>query len=640
MWDLGGGRTAEDVGRVARAAEVLRTYDPRRPKAVDVWDGFLAYGSYADAIGTHRWPLFTSLELNWYKEWLAQRKALTPPSKMSWSWVQTHLPEWYVQLLCGQPDVTQFDYPIGPHPEQIRILTYLALAAGNKGLGFWSDKFLANTHHGRDRLLELALLNTEIEMLKSVLLAAQDPAKWVPTSDPNVQAAIIRTPKDIVVLPVWLGSGAQYCPPQGVLPSLTVRVPLVPDGAIPWQVTAAGVTELKGVKKVAGGTEITILEFDLTAAVVLTTDLKLDGKVVRWQDHTRYRVGELAARWAMQQAVEQYNKTLATHERICAAGGPPVPDAAELFPKAKCSIDTAKEFADTRQWDAAYREARRALRPLRVLMREHWRLATLKLDVPTASPYAVSFYSLPQHWMLAKEVGACRPLGTALPYGAFDLSRAAPDEGAAVSSLPGYRVRKNTLDPVVMEAAIINSKDQQDRRPERSFPNPSRYSAARVGYQPDPYDLVPHPELGSHLLQLSIGAKPRTDRNGKPMGPPLALERTFLAVDTATADLPPGQLVRVSFWARVLGGVQASGDGAVVYDSAGGEPLGVRLYETAGVWKKFHLYRRVPANGKMAVTFALTGLGTVQFDDVRIEPLVTGTPDVTPPPGVARGQGR
>src|SRR5262249_994235 len=61
MWDFGSGRTAEDVTRVARAAEVLRSVDPRRPRSVDLWDGFAVYSSYVTAIGAHRWPLFSSL---------------------------------------------------------------------------------------------------------------------------------------------------------------------------------------------------------------------------------------------------------------------------------------------------------------------------------------------------------------------------------------------------------------------------------------------------------------------------------------------------------------------------------------------------------------------------------------------------
>ena len=62
----------------------------------------------------------------------------------------------------------------------------------------------------------------------------------------------------------------------------------------------------------------------------------------------------------------------------------------------------------------------------------------------------------------------------------------------------------------------------------------------------------------------------------------------------------------------------------MAFDTAGGEPLGVRVIHTGG-WKQYHLYRRVPANGKVAVTFALTGIGRALVDDVKIEPLVPYT---------------
>lgn len=624
MWDLGGGRTAEDVPRVARTAAAVREVDPRRPRGVDIWDGFRDYSSYVDAVGTHRWPLFTSLELGAYKDWLAQRRALTAPSKMSWTWVQTHLPDWFVRSIAGKADVARFDDPVGPHPEQIRVLTYLSLAAGNRGLGFWSDRYLANTHHGRDRLLELALLNTEIEMLKPVLMGVSEPAKWVGTSDPNVSAAVLTSSSkqngtEVLVLPVWLGGGTQFTPAQGALPALSVTVPLVPDGAVPWLVTPVGVTELKDVKRVAGGTRITIPEFDLTAAVVFTSDLKLDGKIVRWQDHTRYRVGELAARWAEQQAIEQHSKTSAIHKRIEQAGGPDVPEAAGLLARSEKYIANCKEYLDNRQWDTAFREARRAQRPLRVLMREHWRKAVEPLDTPTASPFAVSFYSLPLHWALAKDVAACRPAASVLPYGQFELSGAAPDTGAAVASLPGWTTRQSVLDPVTSVAAIVNSKDLADKPAAHTPALPTRYTAPRFDVKPD--ENKPRPELGNQCLRLKITAKTRTDKAGNPLPPPAALERAFLAVDSPAVELPPGRLARVSFWAKVPEGIQASADGVVVYESAGGEPLAVRLQATAG-WQRFHLYRRVPESGKLSVTFALTGIGTAYFDDVKIEPLV------------------
>jgi hypothetical protein len=59
----------------------------------------------------------------------------------------------------------------------------------------------------------------------------------------------------------------------------------------------------------------------------------------------------------------------------------------------------------------------------------------------------------------------------------------------------------------------------------------------------------------------------------------------------------------------------------MVYDSAGGEPLAMRLVGPLA-WSKYTLYRRVPASGTINVTLALTGIGAAYFDDVRIEPLI------------------
>jgi hypothetical protein len=71
---------------------------------------------------------------------------------------------------------------------------------------------------------------------------------------------------------------------------------------------------------------------------------------------------------------------------------------------------------------------------------------------------------------------------------------------------------------------------------------------------------------------------------------------------------------------RIPYAIQASPDGALLYDSVGGEPLAIRLTQPTP-WKKFTVYRRIPSSGTINVSLALTGLGTVYFDDVRVEPL-------------------
>ena len=644
MWDFGGGRTAEDLPRVARAADAVRAADPRRPRSVDLWDGFAAYSNYVDAIGAHRWPLFSSLELSAYRDWLLQRKALLPPGKLMWTWVQTHMPEWLITQLYGRPDVASFADPVGPQPEQIRILTYLSLAAGCRGLGFWSDQFLAkDTHSGKDRLLELALLNAEIDMLRPVLNAANDPAVYVGTSDPNVTAAIVRGPSEILVLPVWTGSGTQHVPPQGALANLNVTVPLVPDGSIPWRVTPAGIEEMKGFVRGPQGAVLTIPDFDLAAAIVITTDLGPTGKVVRWQDHVQFRMGKTAAEWAHLEAVEVYEKVTCTHQKIVAAGGPELEDAGKLFEQARELINCAKVGYENKQWDLSYRESRRALRPLRVLMRADWQKAVGSLDTPTATPFATGFYTLPQHWQFAQEVKPTRPGGNALPHGGFELVRKAPDTGAAVDSLPGYKVRQTILDAGVTGLAAIVNADTlgiPDAPPKAPVFKLDRAAPARVGPQPLTFR---QPDCGRHCLKLSLAQDFTPGKDGKAPLPLAALERAIVAVDTPPAELPPGSVARVSFWAKVPQFLAASADGLIVFDSAGGEPLGYRtLFQPT--WRQVHLYRRVPPSGKISLTFALTGLGQAFIDEVKVEPMVPGdapvvagaavlapTPDALPP---------
>ena len=622
MWNLGSGRTTDQVRRVASLADAMKRLDPRRPRAVELWDGYGAYSSYADAIGGHRWPLFSSLEMGNYRDWLQQRRALTGPGKLSWTHVQTHLPDWYQNLVHGKANVENFPDPIGPHPEQIRILTYLAVATGHRGLLYWSDKFLAESCHGQDRLLEIALLNAELELLEPILLNAADGTQWLTTSDANVNAAVMRSAKEIVVLPIYFGSGTQHCPDQCVRPSLTIKVPLIPEGATAWRVRASGLEEIKGLKRTSDGTELVLSEFDTAEPILITTDVSCTGRIVKMQEQTKNRFGRWAAYIARRQAWVQYQKTAETHKLILAAGGPEVKDALTYFARSKCLIEEASKSTDSGLHELAYLASRRALRPLRLVLHEHWRHAVEQLDVPTASPYAISAYALPKHWELHRYIASTRPGGNAATNGTFDLADKAGDDGAAIASLPGYVRRSQFLDPVTGFVSIVDVESPGVKDPPILCPDPKFERYESTG-RPIPSEAskklcAPKPTLGSHVLKLEIQPKKGTEA-------PKALERSYVAVTGPMAALPPGSWCRISFWAKVPG-TASTADGAMVYDSVGEEPLAVRI----GVqkeWKHYHLYRPVPETGKIGVTFALTGLGTAYFDDLRIEPML---PSATP----------
>jgi hypothetical protein len=584
FWYLGGSRSFEQVEKVARTASLLREADAQRPIGADVWDGLWPYSRNVDLISVHRDPLLTSLELTKYRDWLGQRKALARPGTFTWTWVQTHLPEWYTRLVHDRSPAATFDEPIGPLPEQIRLLTYISIAQGCRGVGFWSDRFLADSHQGRDRLLEVALLNLELQMLEPVLLSVNRQPVWIDTANPQVKAAVLYGDRGILVLPMWLGGGMQFVPPQAAQNNLTLTVPMIPPTAQAWEVSPADLHALQ-MKRVPGGAQITIPEFDLCTAVVFTSDLSPKGLLVYWQDLSR-KLAPVAARYLCDMEEIEHHKALKTHQALTHVA-PPVAGLEKLLVSIDRREELTRAFLNNQDYRSAYLEAQRAQRSVRHLMRLEWDSAVAQAGTPTASPNTLCYYTLPKFWADQDAVKHSAPGNNLLDSGGFE---GAPDSH--------WSVRQTTLDNVVLA---------------------SRFSTDK-------------PHEGRQFLELTVAPKPDPNDPGRVPRSPDALERTFLSVNSPVVHVAPGTLVRISGWIRVPQAITASADGALFYDNIGGEPLAIRLTEKVE-WKQFTVYRKAPTSGDVFVTLAITGLGSVHFDDIRIEPMLpnTLTPTVLKP---------
>ena len=72
-------------------------------------------------------------------------------------------------------------------------------------------------------------------------------------------------------MPVWIGRGSQFVPGQAAVVNLQLLVPGVPDAAQAWAVSPGDVRSLRSERGI-GGRWVTVPEFGLTAAVVLTSD--------------------------------------------------------------------------------------------------------------------------------------------------------------------------------------------------------------------------------------------------------------------------------------------------------------------------------------------------------------------------------
>ncbi len=589
---MGNTLSTELAPQVAKLASQVRSLEPGRPIGADVWDGIDLYSRQLNMTGVHRWPLMTTLELSRYREWLEQRRRLATPGAFFWTWVQTHVPEEMAQILYDRSTAGTFQEPIGPQPEQIRLLTYTALASGFRGLGYWSDRFFADSHTGRDRLLTCAMMNQEIDMIESMLVTSDDYAQWVPTSSGDVQAAVMRTDKGVLVLPVWLGKYAQVVPGQAAVGNLSIVVPQVPPSARAWEVTPSEVRSLK-TERVVGGTKVFLPEFGMTSAIVFTSDHELVGT---FQMQARQK-RQLFADWSRQLAVYETEKVLKIQKQL-AEIGQSIPEYAGLMQEAQNRLTTAKVHYENRNFAEAANESERALRPVRIMMRAQWERAVRGAESVALDPYTTSYFTLPKHWQMKDEIDRSRVGQNVLPGGDFELA-----QNRAESA---WRLDEPNLDNVEMTAQRVGNDSVPAPKPQ---PEPDPNTPTRT------VATVVRPNQGG-LQCAMLQMKPRPGKYT-----PLGLERSMQTLTSPTVKLPPGTLVQISGWIRIPEYLVASPDGALIFDSAAGEAFAVRM-SAPTPWKKVTFYRRVPASGEIRVVLALTGIGTVYFDDVMVEPLI------------------
>jgi hypothetical protein len=603
----------EQAPAVALGTDAMRQLDPGALSAIDVWDGVHGYSHKIKILGAHRWPLLTTLELPRYRDWLTRRRDLADLGVLMWTTVQTHLPDEIAQAIYDGAAAGSIDEPVGPQAEHVQLLTYTALAAGCRGLAYSSDRYLADSHGGRDRLLACALANLELEMLEPMLAGATDTPEWVGTSSADVRAAVIRSPLGVLVLPVWEGPFSQFVPGQAAVSMLNIYVPPMPNGMQAYEVSSADVRHLK-TERVVGSTKVTLPEFGLTAAIVFTANTEL---IARFQEQAKGR-RHLAAQWAHDMAAYELDKVLKVHAQL-AQIHQIAPDAVTLIADAQRRLGESRQLWDNRAFPEAYREAQRALRPLRILMRAEWEKAVRGTDSPVVTPYTASYFTLPRHWQMMDQLLAGSWGDNVLPGGDFEaLPKRAEETWHLVDPPP--------LDDVELIAQRVGEistpelkpddapKDPKLFNPDRARPPSSEPTAKVTSLAKAP------PHEGKLCAMLKI--EPRTKGQ-----PPAALERTVLALTSPVVRLQPGTVVRIRGWVCIPQRIAASPDGALLFDSSAGDAFAIRLSNPTP-WKQFTVYRRVPASGTIQMTLALTGLGTVYLDDIRIEPLVAGVPAV------------
>jgi hypothetical protein len=525
----------------------------------DVSEGIRDYSRKLDMVGAARFPLLSSLDITSYQRWVSSRKGLVVPGTFFWTWIQTHPPREFVRLAYGHDlDDHPFTTPVGPTPTQIRLLTYASLAAGSRGLLFTSDRWLGESAKGRARTLGLALLNTELTLIEP-FIADGNPPIVRPTSNPNIEVAVFKHTggRGVLALAYWKDPSAQCVLSSSAANNVQFIVPGAAESAQAFEISP---TDVRGAKRrrEVGGTLVAIDEFDSAAFVVLTTDAKL---FANYQEMV-LQVAKSSATWMEELSRIELEATESTDARLEEVGHRPT-ESVKLIGEARKYLNEAKTLLDASDFRGSYLASSRSLRNTRELQSIAWKKAVGKTS-PTASVFTASYHSLPEHYRMKTLTEETSFSSNMLRGGSFD-------EGGTLDEA-GWSYDPHVTDDAIPSAMLI---------------------PARAG------------------KSLEIKVEPAGE-------PPFVLENTRVQIASPPVKVEAGQIIRIEGKIKIPKDITASVDGAMVWDSLGGEALALRFTRsTAG--ESFEIVRPVRESGEVRLHLVMTGLGSCEFDDLSMK---------------------
>jgi len=566
-WDLGEQSSAAEVAALQRSAGELRRRDGQagRLLAARPQTDLRAASRAVDVLIFGRDPAYTALTFRDYAEWLRGRLLLPRPGTPAWVTVQTQPDPALVDQWRGAGiDPAAID---GLEPEQIRILTYLSLTAGARGLIYRSRSPLDSADRAsRLRAATLELANRELAFVEPFLSGGQF-AGMVESNRPEVTAALFRTDRARLLIPLWIGPGSQLVPGQSAAQEVAFVVPGVPDAYSAYLLLPGNMAPLDA-ERVTGGMRVRLTECGPASLVVLTQDPLVLHHLSQRGSAAATRVAEL---WK-EIASETLRQVRAVYEQTARSGSAP-PNAEAWFRMSADSLQAGDAAYARGDAADAVRQYQRAMRPPALLRRMLWESVLDAAAEPTTDPLAVSFQTLPWY-------GARRDRWSTAAWGDNRLPGGDMESAEAWSSA-GWQVYQYPVTGVESRARLLAT-------------------AARSGN-----------------LGLCLSVLP-----SDPQRPAVNVESPPIWCDSPPIAVQAGDLVRIEGWVYISRPTSGSPDGLVIQDSIGGEALAVRIPRTVG-WRPFRMYRTATRSGELRLRILMTGLGDACLDDVTIR---TATP--------------
>ncbi len=575
-------------------------YRFRRPLVADVVADQRIFSRRIDMQGTSKHILNTNISLRQYRDDLLINRRRSTHGSFTWTWIQTE-PSPANSTLLERTRRT----PVVIEPEQIHLQVYAALAAGCRGIGYWSVTPLdSNAPGALERRLMIAQTNMELELLQPFLATGRVTGNipfYVKTKKTEVnqrnvdlilqqqgrkerdrllrmhaaelkesqalgselQATVIRFDGGTLVLPVWYQDDAQFVPGRMVANDATILVKGIESTAAAWEITTTRIRSLNTERK-AGGKRVILEKFDRTAIILFTSDRGIKNKL-------EARMKQMAARSARTyvdlakeklkrvRKVDQQLQDLSVGKKFAKGM---LNDSADLLEQAEVEF---KKGA----YHRAHELALNALQIQRTLQYTYWSDAVRSLGSPMASPYTTSFQTLPEHWRLISKLGKSELSEQK------NLIHSGTFEDIDTMIIEGWEHSQNNIEGI--------------------------HAAA---------ELFTHARKGKYCLRLVAKHKNEESYKRGVFGTPVK-------VVTPPVMVRHGEIIHARGWIKVVTPITGSVEGLIIHDNQGGPVTSLRWRKRSD-WIPFTLIREAHFTGKYRLTIALKGVGEVLIDDLQL----------------------
>ncbi len=582
-WDLGSLESNDDLETASFVKNLLTRHDPDPQRQTIINPNRFVHEAsrIADILLLGRPTLGTGMPLGDYATWLIRRKRLSRPGTPIWLQLDTEGVPGTSALRLETATAGEF----ASVTSRQRLATQVALAATLKTQGFYFTSYTPLTSKDpptRSRALSLELTNLRIGLIEP-WLASGKLITAARSNDPQLTAAVLQVERSFLMVPFRWHPAKPSAPnkPHRLDEPVSFLVPGVPESCDVYFLTPAGASRLRH-RRVTGGIRIFFDNRIPDGFVLFTEDGRAFSSVARYiqqqSDRTTQRTRDLAE-LRLQQILPRY-RTLST------------PGAVPIQPWIRSTqilIEQCDTLLTQGNIEIAYQRAVTANRLLD------------EMDLTFARASG-------QHELRNASTSA---LAASPSFRGHPTSRPAAGARQLAPLSPASQNRSATL----LETSFENITEfQQSGWHPQQLPTRGLTTAVRLS--PD------SPYQGSFCLELEV----------QPTGPmPPVVATSPVWVSSAPVRVRAGEKVEIRGMVRVPQRLTGSVDGLQIFDSLGGMPLAIRFQQT-GSWQPFRVVRVAPTDTEMTITFALSGLGKAQIDQVSVRQLPVRHLQATRPP--------